>query len=91
MSIGLRSLGEGGAAGELTYEVSIIIEYCLTSGVSTLYKIKIIDVSKVTKIDEIDNHYIVVRLCVRLLQKVSGNDLTPRNRRLYLWPLSDRS
>ena len=37
------------------------------------------------------NKIIVVCLSVRPLQEVSGNDLTPRNKMLYLWPLSNRS
>ena len=39
-------------------------------------------------------HYIkiiIVCPCVCPLREVSGNELTPRNKRLYLWPLSNRS
>ena len=31
-----------------------------------------------------------VCVCVHPLREVSGNNLTPRNKRLYLWPLSNR-
>ena len=34
--------------------------------------------------------FLSVRVCVHPLWEVSGNDLTPRNKRLYLWPLNNR-